>query len=173
MRKSQLEAALRAVAQGCGQSELVLVGSQSVYAHTDDVPVEVLASEECDVWAKSRFENLEGLSTTLGKGSPYHLENGVWIDPVEPGLVLLPVGWEQRLKPLQIGEVTAWCLDVNDLVVSKLNAGRLKDYEFVNATLRTRLANFEEVVKRIETFPDLHQRAVLLARLRMSSEGLP
>src|SRR5438876_11450702 len=123
MRKSQLEAALRAVAQGCGQFELVLAGSQSVYAHTDDVPVEVLASEECEVWAKGRAERLESLSATLGKGSPYHLANGVWVDPVEPSLVLLPAGWEQRLKPLQIGEVTAWCLEVNDLVVSKLNAG--------------------------------------------------
>ena len=70
MRRSQLEAALRAAAQGCGQSELVLVDSQSMYAHTDEVPVEVLASEECDVLAKSRFEKLESLSATLGKGSP-------------------------------------------------------------------------------------------------------
>src|SRR5207249_477605 len=30
-------------------------------------------------------------------------------------------------------KITAWCLDMNDLTVSKLAAGRLKDYEFVNA----------------------------------------
>jgi predicted nucleotidyltransferase len=80
---------------------------------------------------------------------------------------------EERLKPLRVGDVAVWCLDVNDLVVSKLNAGRLKDYEFVNAVLRTRLADFDVVVKRIEGFADSHQRSVLLARLRMSSEGLP
>ena len=58
-------------------------------------------------------------------------------------------------------------------MVSKLNAGRLKDYEFINSVLRTRLADFSAVVKRIETFSDLHQRAVLLARLRISSERMP
>jgi hypothetical protein len=173
MRKSQLETALRAAAQACGQSDLVLAGSQSVYAHTDDVPVEVLASEECDVWAKGKEEKLVSIADGFGKGSPYHLAHGVFVDPVEPGLVLLPTGWENRLKPLRVGQMTAWCLDVNDLVVSKLNAGRLKDYEFINAVLRSRLADFDVIVKRIETFPDLHQRVVLLARLRISSERMP
>lgn len=49
----------------------------------------------------------------------------------------------------------------------------LKDYEFINAVLRVHLADFDMVVKRIETFPDLHQRAGLLARLRISSESMP
>ncbi len=35
------------------------------------------------------------------------------------------------------------------------------------------LVGSQSIIKRIETFPDLNQRAVLLARLRMSSEGLP
>ena len=69
--------------------------------------------------------------------------------------------------------MTAWCLDVNDLVVSKLNAGRLKDYEFINAMLRLKLAQFDEIVRRVQTLPDLHQQAVLLARLRISSETMP
>ena len=29
------------------------------------------------------------------------------------------------------------------------------------------------IIKRIETFPDLHQRAVLLARLRIAGERMP
>lgn len=173
MRKPQLEAALRATAEAVGADELVLVGSQAVFGHTDDVPVEVLISEECDVWRKGNDEQLAHLTPTLGKNSPYHREHGVFVDPVAPSLVLLPSGWEQRLTPLCAGNVTAWCLEVNDLVVSKLNAGRLKDYEFINAVLRARLANFDEVVRRIETFTDLHQRAVLLARLRIASESMP
>lgn len=50
---------------------------------------------------------------------------------------------------------------------------RLEDYEFINAVLRARLANFDEIVRRIETFPDLHQRVVLLARLRIAIESMP
>jgi len=174
MKKPQLEAALRAAAEACGERELVLVGSQSLFAHIDDddVPVEVLVSEECDVWARSRMEKLTTIEG-LGKASPYHLAQGVYVDAVDPSLVLLPSGWEQRLKPLRLGEVTAWCLEVHDLVVSKLNAGRIKDYEFINAVLRLKLADRVEVTKRIQTFRDPHQQAVLLARLQISSEGLP
>ncbi len=174
MRKSQLEAALLAAAQASGHNELLLAGSQSVFGHTDDVPVEVLASEECDVWNKSTNEKLANIADAIGKSSPFHRSNGFFVDPVDPGLVLLPSGWQSRLKPLRVGEVTAWCLDVNDLVVSKLYAGRLKAYEFVNAALRVGLADWDVIVKRIdESFLDLHQRAVLLARLRISGERMP
>ena len=173
MRKSQFEAALQAAAKVTGEQQFIVVGSQSVHAHTDNAPVEVLISKECDLWAKGKEEKLAGLEDALGQRSPYFTEHGVYVDAVEPGLILLPAGWEQRLKPLKLGEVTAWCLDVNDLVVSKLNAGRLKDYEFVNAVLRMKLADFDVIIKRIETFPDLHQRSVLLARLRISSERMP
>ena len=74
---------------------------------------------------------------------------------------------------MHFGTVTAWCLEVNDLVVSKLNAGRLKDYEFVSAMLRMKLAHFDEIVRRIQSFPDPHRQAVLLARLRISAEAMP
>src|SRR5882724_5509312 len=162
MQRSQLETALRAVAELTKERECVLVGSQAVHAHTQDPPVEVLISEECDVLPKDRFEKLELVASILGKTSSFHIANGFFVDPVDPGIVLLPTGWESRLKPMHIGDVTAWCLEVNDLVVSKLNAGRLKDYEFVNAMLRVRLADFETIVRRIQTLPDPHQQAVLL-----------
>jgi len=74
---------------------------------------------------------------------------------------------------MHVGPVTAWCLDVNDLVVSKLNAGRLKDYEFINAVLRANLADWDVIIKRIQSFPDPHQQAVLVARLRISGERMP
>ena len=173
MRKSQFEAVLIAAAKVSGEKQFVVVGSQSVHAHTDSAPVEVLISKECDIWPKGREEKLAVVEETLGQRSAYFTEHGVYVDAVEPGLILLPTGWERRLKPFQAGDVTAWCLEVNDLVVSKLNAGRLKDYEFINAVLRIRLADFDEIVKRIESFPDLHQRAVLLARLRISGERMP
>jgi len=173
MRKSQFEAALKATAEVSGERQFIVVGSQAVHAYTDNAPVEVLISKECDLWAKGKAEKLAVVEEALGQRSAYFTEQGVYVDAVEPGLILLPAGWENRLKPLRVGDVTAWCLEVNDLVVSKLNAGRIKDYEFINAVLRSRLANFDEVVKRIETFPDLQQRTALLARLRISSERMP
>ncbi|MBE7500499.1 MAG: hypothetical protein HS113_09385 [Verrucomicrobiales bacterium] len=173
MRKPQFEALLRSASEVSGETEFIVVGSQAIHAYTDKAPVEVLVSKECDLWAKAKEEKLSCLEGVLDARSPYFTEHGVYADPVSPGLVLLPLGWEERLRAFQSGPVTAWCLEVNDLVVSKLNAGRLKDYEFINAVLRARLASFDEVVRRIETFPDLHQRSVLLARLRIASESMP
>src|ERR1041385_5897492 len=128
MQRSQLEAALAAAAQVSGETEFILVGSQAVHAYTSDAPVEVVMSRECDIWAKSRFEKLSVLEEPLGRKSAFAEEHGFYVDAIQPDLVLLPNGWESRLKPMRVGSVTAWCLDVHDLVVSKLNAGRLKDY---------------------------------------------
>jgi len=173
MQRTQLEIALRAAADALSETEFVLAGSQSVHAHTDSPPVEVLMSEECDVWVKARFEKLEKIASTLGKNSSFHAAQGFYVDPVDPGLVLLPTGWESRLKKMDAPPVTVWCLDVNDLVVSKLNAGRIKDYEFVNAMLRLRLADLSVLEQRIQTFAEPVLQARLFARLRMSLEGLP
>lgn len=172
MQRSQLEAALRATAEATKESELVLVGSQSVHAHTAEPPVEVLVSEECDIFVKGKSDRLDTITPALGRNSSFHRDHGFFVDPVDPGLLLLPPGWESRLKPLLFGSITAWCLDVADLAISKLNAGRLKDYEFVSSILRTRLAQFDEVTRRIQTFSDPHQQAVLLARLRICSESI-
>lgn len=171
MQRAQLEVALAAAAAAAGQNEFILVGSQAVHAHTDAAPLEVLISRECDLCAKTNFEKLTVLEEPLGKTSAFAEEHGYYIDAIDPGLVVLPKDWELRLKPLRFGSVTAWCLEVNDLVVSKLAAGRLKDYEFINAMLRLGLAQFDEAVRRIQTFPDPHQQAVLLARLRISREA--
>jgi hypothetical protein len=173
MQRHQLEHALRRAAEVTKESEFILVGSQAVHAHTDDAPVEVIISRECDIWAKARQEKLDGIEDELGKKSGFAITHGYFVDPVDPGLVLLPAGWEARLKKMEVPPVAAWCLDVDDLVVSKLNAGRLKDYEFVNAMLCRRLADLVVLEERIGTFPDPVLQARLLARLRMSLEGLP
>jgi hypothetical protein len=173
MRRPQLETALRAVAELTKEREFVLVGAQSVHAHTEAPPPEVLVSEECDLMAKGRLERLEAVASALGKNSAFHAANGFFVDPVEPSILVFPAGWESRLTAMHVGVVTAWCLEANDLVVSKLDAGRLKDYEFVSALLREGLAQFDEVVRRVRTFPDPPRQPVLLARLRICRESVP
>jgi hypothetical protein len=84
---------------------------------------------------------------------------------------LAPKGWEQRLVAYAIGDVTARCLEIHDLIVTKLSAGRLKDYEFIAAMLMSKFARADEVVRRIQTFADPHTQAVLLARLRIATEA--
>ena len=89
---------------------------------------------------------------------------------VSPELATFPDGWEERLVPLSnenTGGITGWCVEVHDLAVSKLAAGRDKDFEFVRALLRHRLATAKVIDERLNqtSVPD-HQRELLRARLR-------
>ncbi len=51
--------------------------------------------------------------------------------------------------------------------MSKLAAGRLKDYELVAVLLGRELANIDVVRSRIGSVSDLNMRAILLARLQI------
>ena len=65
------------------------------------------------------------------------------------------------------GGGTGLCLEVHDLAVSKLVAGREKDLEFIRALLRNRLATAEVIEKRLATtLLDEELRATCLMRLR-------
>ena len=55
----------------------------------------------------------------------------------------LPEGWRARLVPVcneNTRGATGWCLEVHDLAVSKLAAGREKDVEYLAALFRHALA---------------------------------
>jgi hypothetical protein len=65
------------------------------------------------------------------------------------------------------------CREIHALVLSKLAAGRLKDYELIAVRLDRKLADLAIARARITAVPDLHLRAVLAARLQIVLEGSP
>ena len=171
MRKPQLEEVIRAASILTARKEFILFGSQSVFSVTDNPPVEVLMSRECDVWLQDEPAVQELLKRELGASSAFEKARGFYLDPLPPDLPFVPTGWEARLVELMIGDIRLRCLEIHDLIVSKLSAGRLKDYEFIAAVVMAKLARPGEVVRRIQTFSDPHTQAVLLARLRISTES--
>jgi hypothetical protein len=171
MQREQFESLLKRAAQLLSRDEWIVFGSQAAHAATSSPPAEVLISVECDIWLPDDPETTARLVTTLGKDSQFARENGVYVDALPPHLPLVPEGWEQRLTSLKLETVTARCLEIHDLVVTKLAAGRLKDYEFIAAALLTNLARREEIERRIQTFREPHTQAVLLARLRIAAES--
>jgi len=94
------------------------------------------------------------------------------VDVVTPELANLPAGWKRRLIPLRAGAITALCLEVHDLVVSKLAAGRLKDLEFVGALFRLGLANPRTVRSRLQRLADRRAQPRLRARLHVVLDDL-
>ena len=171
MQREQFRELVTRAANVCDRRELVIFGSQSVHALTASPPTEVLVSAECDIWLRDEPEITSRLAAELGKDSTYAKTTGVYADLLPPDLPMLPAGWEQRLVELSVGDIKLRCLEIHDLIVTKLAAGRLKDYEFIAAVLMAKLARADEVPRRIQTFPDPHTQALLLARLRIATEA--
>ncbi len=171
MQRAQFEQLVVRTASVANRREVVVFGSQSVHAVTDQPPTEVLISAECDVWLRDEPLVAQRLTAELGKDSAFAKAAGVYVDPLPPDLPMAPEGWERRLVALPVGEVIARCLEIHDLIVTKLAAGRLKDYEFIAAVLMRKLARPDEVVRRLQTFRDPHTQALLLARLRIATEA--
>lgn len=172
MRKKELELALRSAARIAGENEFYLIGSQAIHAYSNRPPAEVLLSQECDLYPKNRPEAALLLIAKLGRGSPFARQHGFYVDVVTPELPSLPSGWKRRLRPLRIRAATALCLDVHDLLVSKLAAGRLKDFEFAGALFRLRLADARTTRLRICRLSSSGQRSRVRARLQLVLEGL-
>jgi len=171
MQPEQFQELVSRAAVACARRELVVFGSQAIHALTASPPAEVLVSVECDIWLREEPEVAARLAAEVGKDSAFAKATGVYADPLPPDLPMLPDGWEQRLVPYRVADVTARCLEVHDLIVSKLAAGRLKDYELIAALLMAKLAGADEVVRRVQSFRDPHTQAVLLARLRIATEA--
>ena len=166
MTRRELEATLQAAASLTNESEFFLIGSQAVHGYCRRAPCEALLSAECDIYPKNKPETANLIDRQLGRRSRFAKRYGVYADVVTPELATLPSGWESRLKPFRAGRVTALCLEANDLVVSILAAGRLKDLEFVGALLHLRLADSKVVRQRIRVIPGEKERTRVRSRLQ-------
>ncbi|MBI3418129.1 MAG: hypothetical protein HY043_22805 [Verrucomicrobia bacterium] len=166
MKRHELERALRAAARVARESEFFLIGSQAAHACCRRPPAEVLLSQECDLYPKNRPETATLLDARLGRGSRFAREHGFYVDVVTPDIANLAPSWEKRLIPFRVGAITALCLEIHDLIVSKLAAGRLKDLEFVGALLRLELADRVTIRRRIGTFLRARDRNQCRSRLK-------
>jgi hypothetical protein len=166
MKKRELKIALRAAGDVSHEREFFLIGSQAIHAYCHHPPAEVLLSQECDLYPRHHSEAASLLHSQLGRGSKFARKHGFYVDVVTPEIASLPDGWEKRLRPLRVGNVTAYCLEVHDLIVSKLAAGRLKDLEFSAALLKREVANAASVRRRINQCPSERERPYLRAQLK-------
>jgi hypothetical protein len=130
-------------------------------------PAEVLLSRECDIYPKNRPQIANLLHQKLGPASRFARQEGYFADVVTPELATLPAGWESRVKPLKFGPVTAWCLEVHDLVVSKLAAARLKDLEFAAAMLELGFAKQRTLFQRIARLDSEREADRVRSRLKI------
>jgi hypothetical protein len=165
MHRQQLEHIIRAVAGITGASEFVIVGSQAVLGQFPQAPDELLVSIEADVFSLRDPADSDLIDGSIGEGSPFHQTFGYYAHGVSADTAVLPAGWQARLVPVRnenTGGGTGLCLEIHDLAVSKLVAGREKDVDFIGGLLRHRLVQVAVIRDR------LSQTSLAADRLQIS-----
>ena len=156
MKRPQLEHIIRAAAGITGASEIVVIGSQAVLGQFPDSPADLLVSIEADVFTFRDPTDADLIEGSIGEGSPFHQTFGYYAHGVAEETAVVPSGWKERLIPVRnanTGNGCGLCLEVHDLAVAKLAAGREKDIFFVAGLLRHKLANESVIESRLRQSP--------------------
>ncbi len=97
MNRAELEHILRASKGTTGESEFIIIGSQSVLGKHPDAPRELRQSMELDIYPRLRPELSREIERSLGELSRFSETYGYFADGVSPDTAVLPAGWEERL----------------------------------------------------------------------------
>ena len=169
MHRHQLEHIIRAAAGITGASEFVIIGSQAVLGQFPQAPAELLVSIEADVFSLRDPADSDLIDGSIGEGSPFHQTFGYYAHGVSQETAVLPAGWRERLVAVRnqnTGGGTGLCLEIHDLAVSKLVAGREKDLDFISGLLRHGLVQVPTVRERLaQTGLTVDRLQTCLARL--------
>jgi hypothetical protein len=152
LKRAELEHVIRAAATIADDDEIVVLGSQAILGQFPDAPEELLRSMEADVHPRNRTERWDLIDGSIGALSPFHDTYGYYAQGVPPGTAILPAGWEARTIVVSgpgTRGATGLCLEVHDLLISKLVAGRDKDIAFATAAARHRLATRDTLLERL------------------------
>ncbi len=170
MTREQLEHVLRASAAITGSDHIVVIGSQAILGTFPNASPEFLKSFEVDVFTFRSPEDANLIEGSIGEASLFQTTFGYYAHGVAVETATLPDGWRERLVPVRTpatGGATGLCLEIHDLAVSKLAAGREKDIEYVTGLLRHRLAKPDVIESRLGATPlSPAQRELCVARLK-------
>ncbi len=150
MTRQQLEHLVRAATQIADDDELIIVGSQAVLGQFPDAPEVLLKSNEADLFPKNKPQLADLIDGSIGELSPFHETFGYYAHGIDEATATLPEGWRDRLVAVRNANTrwaTGWCLEVHDLVISKLVAGREKDLEFALEAALYRMVD-EQVLRQ-------------------------
>ncbi len=154
MNRAQLERVIAAASTIAQDPEIVVIGSRSVLGQFPEAPPALPTSTKADVYPRSHPERAELIDGSIGEGSPFHSTFGYYAQGVGRATAVLPRNWETRLIPIRSDRTrgaTGLCLEIHDLLVAKLVAGRPKDLEFACTALRMRLANVDVLRERLKS----------------------
>ena len=170
MTRDELAHILRSASRIVGEQDIVVIGSQSILGSFTDseLPDPAIASIEADLAFlddpdHAKADKVDG---AIGEDSQFHATFGYYGQGVSVTTALLPAGWRDRVVVFDNADTQpgrGLCLDPHDLVVSKLAAGREKDFGFAAALLLAGLVDADVLSGRAETLdtvPAVRRRVV-------------
>ena len=156
MKRTEFEEALRLAGNIARDRDFYVLGSQAIHGLVEKPPAACLSSAEVDVYPRTHYQAVLLIQNKLGKTSAFAARSPYYVDCVSPDLATLPDGWTERLVPFKTkntGGVTGWCLELHDLTLAKLAAGRPKDLRYIRALLRHKLVRPEIIESRLDDMP--------------------
>ncbi len=172
MKRQDLEHLLRASGKIIGETQFIVIGSQSVLGAYPEAPDDLLMSMEADLIPKNRKDKTDSLNT-IGELSEFHDLHGYYVDPVDEKTAILPKGWKGRLINVvneNTNGVTGLCLDPHDLFVAKIAANRPKDIAFVKAMIFHKMIDPDKALDLaktvVNTEEDLNRSSRIVAKIK-------
>jgi hypothetical protein len=155
MKKQQVDHVLRAAGRITGETQFIIIGSQSLHGKHPDLADDIVRSAEVDLIAKCDTSRTEWLNV-IGQDSKFHDQFGYYADPVDETTATLPKGWKGRLVNLPAGDtegVRGLCLDPHDLAIAKYVARREKDLTFTRELARRGIVSQERLLSLLDQTP--------------------
>ncbi len=168
MKKDEFEHIIRAAGEIADVEEIIVIGTQAIHAQfpniekklkqlelshnldTADVTA-VVGSMEVDLFIPNDTQKTNLVNGTIGEMSDFHDTFGYFADGVDITTTTLPKDWDKRLIKVcnaNTKGITAYCLEIHDLMIAKLTAGREKDLNFFRAMIKAELINQETLLAR-------------------------
>ena len=174
MNRNELEHIIRAVGEIAGVEKVIILGSQSILGQfpkfqelvsqedyselslTNQSHEVLFRSIEVDIIIPESEEKPEIVDAAIGELSSFHDTFGYYVQGVDYSTSKLPKGWKDRLVEIcneNTNEISGFCLEIHDLIISKLYAGRQKDIDFFHAAVKLDLLSIETLKERLNVTP--------------------
>jgi hypothetical protein len=151
VKRADIEHVVRAAANVVND-EIVVIGSQAIVVQFDELPESLLVSMEADVFPLHDPERAIEIDGVLGDGSHFHEQFGYYGHGVGPETPHAPAGWLGRSTCVTFAPSRRWkqeavghFMGVHDLVLSKLVAGRPKDFDYAEVAISNALVDVAEL----------------------------
>ncbi len=154
MTLNQLKTILSRASEITSQTEFYVIGSSAVLAVFESSTDPFLTrSNEADLLSLTGDpDTADQIGILMGELSRFHDTHDVYADGCTfETPTFAPDGWNDRTIPVHYADigVTAHFMELHDLFLSKIGAGRPKDNEFCSALVKTQYIDRDVLEERL------------------------